>query len=212
MASRVAASGSGTLAGAAGATGATGAAGAAGAAGRAEWRGRPPWRAGRPSAVWGSWPRAYPHPAGAGMSRKLQRSQGDGWWQPHPLPKAFWSNLGVRARADHTPPPLQPADSTSGCSCSPHRLERPWQGQVEAGGRETRLAYDPALLPVPRQPARERRAQPGLHRRPSPSTTTSPRSCPERGRRRPIARERPARRPSRPPGAAACSASRPATT
>ena len=32
---------------------------------------------------------------------------------------------------------------------SPQRLERPWQGQVETGGRETRLAYDAACYLCP---------------------------------------------------------------
>jgi UDPglucose--hexose-1-phosphate uridylyltransferase len=41
---------------------------------------------------------------------------------------------------------------------SPHRLERPWQGQVEPEGRETRLAYDAAcyLCPGNRRASGER--------------------------------------------------------
>ena len=34
---------------------------------------------------------------------------------------------------------------------SPHRTKRPWQGQVEKLPPETRPAYDPTLLSVPRQ-------------------------------------------------------------
>jgi UDPglucose--hexose-1-phosphate uridylyltransferase len=33
--------------------------------------------------------------------------------------------------------------------CSPHRLERPWQGQVEAIGEEVRLAHDPTCYLCP---------------------------------------------------------------
>ena len=43
---------------------------------------------------------------------------------------------------------------------SPHRTKRPWQGQVEKPPAETAAGPRPDLLPVPRQPARRRRAQP----------------------------------------------------
>ena len=33
--------------------------------------------------------------------------------------------------------------------CSPHRLQRPWQGQVEDEARETRPAYDPSCYLCP---------------------------------------------------------------
>ena len=33
--------------------------------------------------------------------------------------------------------------------CSPHRLERPWQGQVEQGAAESRPAYDPSCYLCP---------------------------------------------------------------
>jgi len=35
---------------------------------------------------------------------------------------------------------------------SPHRTQRPWQGQVEDGGRETRPAYDPSCYLCPGNP------------------------------------------------------------
>ena len=45
---------------------------------------------------------------------------------------------------------------------SPHRTQRPWQGQVERPPAERAPGLRPDLLPLPRQRARRRRAQPAL--------------------------------------------------
>ena len=67
---------------------------------------------------------------------------------------------------------------------SPHRTQRPWQGQVEATPQPHQPAYDPDVLPVPRQRARRAACAIPLTLPPSSSTTTSPRCCPTRRRRR----------------------------
>ena len=46
---------------------------------------------------------------------------------------------------------------------SPHRTDRPWQGQVETPATPSSPEYDPAVLLVPRQRARRRRAQSAVH-------------------------------------------------
>ena len=61
--------------------------------------------------------------------------------------------------------------------CSPHRLQRPWQGQVEDEAAETRPGYDPSCYLCPGNLRANGERNPPT-RPPSPSTTTSPRSCP----------------------------------
>ena len=60
---------------------------------------------------------------------------------------------------------------------SPHRTKRPWQGQVEKTPPERPPELRSDLLPVPRQHARRRRAEPAVRSTLSSSTTTSPRCC-----------------------------------
>ena len=46
---------------------------------------------------------------------------------------------------------------------SPHRTQRPWQGQVEKTPPPSAARLRPGLLSLPRQCPRRRRAQPGVH-------------------------------------------------
>ena len=99
--------------------------------------------------------------------------------------------------------------STSGCSCSPHRLERPWQGQVEKAQPSALPAYDPACYLCPGN------LRANGERNPAYAATFAfdndfPALLPER--RAPAPAGTACSWPSRQPAAAASSASRRATT
>ena len=92
--------------------------------------------------------------------------------------------------------------------CFPHRLQRPWQGQVEDEARETRPEYDPSCYLCPGNLRADGERNPAS-RPHSPSTTTSPPSFP----RAPTGFDEGGLLVAEPEtGAAASSASRPATT
>ena len=86
--------------------------------------------------------------------------------------------------------------STSGCSA----LRTAWSGRGRgrwSRGRASACRLRSLVLPLPGEPARERRSEPRLHLRRSPSTTTSPRSFPSPLRRAPGGRGCLLRRPRR---------------
>ena len=56
---------------------------------------------------------------------------------------------------------------------SPHRTQRPWQGQTERAARPAEQRLRPRLLSLPGQPPRQRRDQPAPTRIRSFSPTTS---------------------------------------
>ena len=58
---------------------------------------------------------------------------------------------------------------------SPHRTQRPWQGQVEKTARPASLEYDPTCYLCPGNSRAGGQRNPGLRDAPSFSTTTTPR-------------------------------------
>jgi aldose 1-epimerase len=72
------------------------------------------------------------------------------------------------------PPPPQPADRPVGAGIAAPR-QAPLAGPAGSARRHAAAGVRPRLLPVCRQPADHRRAQPGVLPAPSSSPTTSPR-------------------------------------
>ena len=86
-----------------------------------------------------------------GRIRPARASGASALWHERAKP----SNLDARPKRRHDRPLEErptagtTRSSTSGCSCSPHRLQRPWQGQVEDEAPETRPGHDPSCYLCP---------------------------------------------------------------